>query len=247
MDFIRAHQLNIMLVMIGGVGILALMTMMPKFVARRKKIILTLMEIASLVLLIFDRFSYIYDGNATRLGGIMVRVSNGLCYLMFLFIPFLATHFIHDMLHSDAGIEKPPMRLLICDAIFVVGSVLLAVSQFTGLYYTFDAGNSYKRAPLNFISYIIPFLMVVLQESVILQYRSKIRSRLALALAAAIIMPVFAAILQFLIYGVSFMSVTMAVVVAFFFIYSLCSLGEDMDNARKRELEFYKEAKKVTP
>ncbi len=242
MDFIRAHQLDIMLIMCGSVGILAIMTLMPKFVTRRKKVILMLMESASLLLLVFDRLSYVYRGDESRLGGIMVRVSNGMCYLLILFIPFLVTHFIRDMFQTEGNMEKLPKRLYVCDILFGIGAALVAVSQFTGLYYTFDEHNKYQRAPLNFVSYIVPLFLVIIQESVVLQYRKKVRRKLVLALAISIILPTVASVFQFIFYGISLITVTMAVVVAVFFIYVLCSLGEDMERARKHEIEFYKEA-----
>lgn len=241
MDFIRAHQLDLMLILSGCMGILAVMTMMPKFVTRRKRAILMLMEIGSMLHLNFDRLSYIYNGDSSRLGGIMVRVSNGMCYLLILFILFLATHFIRDVFQTDANFERIPKRLLLCDVLFGAGAVLLTVSQFTGLYYTFDESNLYKRAPFNFISYIVPFLMIIILETLVFQYRSKFR-RLAMALGISLFFPLLAAISQIFLYGLSFISMTMAIVVAFFFVYILCALGEDMDNARQREIRLCKEA-----
>ena len=79
MDFIRAHQLSIMLFLSGSCGILAAMTLMPKFMSYKRRSILALMEVESMFLLIFDRLSYIYRGDTSELGGFMVRLSNGMC------------------------------------------------------------------------------------------------------------------------------------------------------------------------
>ena len=51
---------------------------------------------------------------------------------------------------------------MLCDIVFFAGTAMLIVSQFTGLYYTFDAQNVYHRAPLFPLSYLPPMLIVLL-------------------------------------------------------------------------------------
>ena len=58
MDFLRENQLNIMLYMSGVCGVLAILSMMPKFMSRRRRSILALMEFCSMLLLNFDRLAY---------------------------------------------------------------------------------------------------------------------------------------------------------------------------------------------
>ena len=243
MNFLRIHQLDVMTFLSGCCGILAIMTLMPKFVSHRKRIILTSMELASMFLLIFDRLSYIYRGDTSFKAAFTVRLSNGMCYLLILFIPYLVTHFIKDICRSDIHLERPPKRLLICDIIFALGVLLLIVSQFSGLYYTFDSQNQYQRSSANFLSYIFPFFIVFLQESVIIQYRRKLKRNLVLLLAVGNLLPTIAAVLQYFFYGLSLISMTMVIVVIILYIYVVCSLGEEVEQARVNEIEFYKKAR----
>ena len=240
MEFLRVHQLDAMTFLIGCCAILAVMTMMPKFMSHRRRIILTLMELASMFLLIFDRLSYLYRSDAGFAAGFTVRLSNGMCYLMMLFIPHLVTHFIRDLCRTEICLTRLPKRLFVCDVIFAAGVLLLIVSQFTGLYYTFDAQNRYYRSSTNFISYLFPFLIVLLQESVIIQYRAKLKRNLVLFLVVGNLLPAVAAVLQYKFYGLSFISMTMVFVVIVFYIYVVCSLGEEVEQARVKEIEFYK-------
>lgn len=244
MDFLRTHQLDVMTFLIGCCAILAVMTMMPKFMSRRRRVILTSMELASMFLLIFDRLSYLYRSNTGFAAGLTVRVSNGMCYLMILVIPYLVTHFIRDLCLTDINLERPPKRLIVCDVVFAVGVILLIVSQFSGLYYTFDAQNQYHRAPANFLSYVFPFLIVLLQETIIIQYRSKLKRNLFLSLMIGNLLPIVAAILQYKFYGLSLISMTMVLVVIVFYIYVVCSLGEEVEQARVNEIEFYKKTQR---
>ena len=189
MAWIRAHQLSIMLFMSGICGILAFLTLITDSLSGGRKGILTLMELSSMLLLLFDRASYLYRGDASELGFLMVRISNGLVYFLVLFIPFLVTQYLKDLYQKDGHLQAPLKRFLICDILFAAGSILIIVSQFTGLYYTFDAQNYYHRAPGNALSYLGPLLIVLLQESVILQYRKQLNRYLVLALALSIALP----------------------------------------------------------
>ena len=244
MNFIRTHQLSVMLFLSGSLGILMIMTLLPKFMSYKRRSILALMEFASMMLLIFDRLSYLYRGDVSSYGGLMVRLSNGMCYFLMLLIPLLVTHFMQDLYLNEGKLEKTPVGLRICEGLFVIGTVLIIVSQFNGLYYTFDDQNRYVRAPGNIISYFVPFLVVIIQELVILQNRGRLRRSLENALMLSIALPSIAALIQFFCYGISLMSITTVVVVIVFYVYTLSSLGEEVGNARLREIEFYKAAQK---
>ncbi|MBR3224909.1 MAG: HD-GYP domain-containing protein [Atopobiaceae bacterium] len=244
MDFIRAHQLDMMLFLSGSCGILAVMTLMPRFLSVKRRSILLMMELASMMQLIFDRLSYEFRGNESLFGGFMVRISNAMTYFLILLILLLVSYFIKDLCMNEGGLKELPKRLRVCDVLFVIGTMLIIVTQFTGLYYTFDAHNNYQRAAGNVFSYVLPFLMVIIQESVLIRYGSKLNRKLVYALAISIILPTFAAIIQFFNYGVSLISMTLVLVVNVFFVYTLTALGAEVGQARTREIEFYKEAQK---
>ena len=242
MDFIRAHQLDMMLFLSGSCGILAIMTLMPRFLSVKRRSILALMELSCMMQLIFDRLSYLYRGNPTGFGGFVVRVSNAMTYFLILLILLLVAYFIRDLCLNEGGLARPPRRLMACDALFFIGTSLIVVTQFTGLYYTFDGQNNYQRAPGNLISYIAPFLMAIIMESVLMQYGERLKRRLVYALAICIVLPTAAAIIQYFNYGISLISMTLVLVVNVFYVYAITSLGAEAGEARNRELQFYKEA-----
>ncbi|MBP5617533.1 MAG: hypothetical protein J6X61_00090, partial [Clostridia bacterium] len=242
MTFLQEHQLNIMLFLSGSCGILAVMTLMPKFMSRLRRILLASMEAASMFLLLFERMSYLYRGDPSPWGGVMVRVGNGMTYFLTLLIPFLVTRFMWDIYRKEGGLTKYPVRLRLCDALFAVGTALIVLTQFTGLYYTFDEQNRYQRAPLNFISYVFPFLVVFLQEWVVLQHRKRLKPSLVIALMISLILPTIASVVQFFLYGLSLISITTVVVVTVFYVHALCSLGEEVDRAKCHEVALHREA-----
>ena len=243
-EFLRTYQLDIMMFMCGMCGILAVMTLLTRSLPRKTKIILAGMEISAMLLLLFDRFSYIYRGDTSTLGFWMVRIGNGAVYALSLVIPFFVTRYLEDMYLNDFKIGRTPKMLVAADAAFFVGIVLVAVSQFTGLYYTFDADNNYQRAPLNILCYMAPLFIVLMQEWSILKYRKKMKRSLAHSMLTSIALPMLSSVLQFLFYGVSIINMVTALVVCVFYTYALNYLSEAAERAKEHELEYYKEGQK---
>ena len=148
-DFLKTHQLNIMLYMSGICGILVVLTLMTKTLSSRRRRILALLEAAAMLLLIADRYAYIYRGDPSTLGFWMVRISNFLVYFLTLYITHSITLYLFDLFRNEGRLRTIPKRLYLCEILFAAGVVLLVISQFTGLYYTFDAQNTYQRARWN--------------------------------------------------------------------------------------------------
>ncbi|MBP5194222.1 MAG: hypothetical protein J6126_05780, partial [Clostridia bacterium] len=243
MELIAKYQLDIMLFMCGMCGILAVMTAVTKSLPKHTKLILFLMEISAMFLLLFDRFAYIYRGDVTDLGFVMVRVSNCAVYLLSLFIPYLVTRFVNDICINEVGLKKTPALLVAADIVFGVGMALVVVSQFTGLYYTFDANNNYQRAPLNVLCYAAPLIIVILQELTIFRNRKKVKKNIVLSIMISIALPMAASVLQVFVYGVSLINMTTALIVCIFYTYTLTFLSEAADRAKTREIEFYKQGR----
>ena len=244
MAFLRTHQLSLMLFMSGACAILACTTLFIEALPQRRKSILSLMELSAMLLLLFDRFSYLYRGNAGDLAYVMVRVCNGMVFFLAIMIPHLVTQYLKDVYRDEAGLRTLPLPLRICEVLFVLGTALIVVSQFTGLYYTFDAQNTYHRAPTYTLSYLAPILMILLQELTILQKRDCLNRRLAAALMAGIAIPAAFALMQIFTYGVSLSNMTTVFTVITFHIIALDRLSRDVKKARANELESYREAER---
>ena len=244
MELLREYQLDIMLFMSGMCGVLAIMTIIIRSLPRKTKTILALMELSAMFLLLFDRLSYIYKGDASELGYYMVRIGNGMVFLFSLVLPFLATRYINDMLKNEAKLKKTPFQLKIADISFGMGVALLAVSQFTGIYYTFDENNFYHRSPLFIFCYVFPFLIVLMQEWTIIQYRKTINKWLAGSLVICLVLPTIMSVLQIFFYGLSLGNMTMAFTILVFYTYALNYLSESAEKAKKHELDSLKESQK---
>ena len=80
-EFLRQHQLNIMLFLTGICSVLTLLSFFTRSMPKKRRHAIMFLELYGALLLIFDRFAYIYRGNPSELGWWMVRISKFCVYL----------------------------------------------------------------------------------------------------------------------------------------------------------------------
>ena len=187
--------------------------------------------------MIADRFAYIYRGDESTTGFYMVRVCNFLVFFFLLVIQHSSNWYLSDMCQNTEEIGKIPMRLRINEVILAVGVILLIISQFTGLYYTFDESNRYQRSSAYIISYIIPFCVWVIEFSVILHFRKKISRLMFYTLAVFTVCPIIAAVMQFFMYGLSLTNIAIVAMTAALCVVEIIRNGQELNAAHEREKE----------
>ena len=106
------------------------------------------------------------------------------------------------------------------------GAAMLVYALQSGLYYTFDETTNYHRAPWNAVCYVVPLLIVILQEVSIFRYGKRINRRLARSMIVSIALPTIASIFQIFAYGLSLINMTTALVVCVVYTYALSFLSE---------------------
>ena len=172
-DLIRENQMDIMLALCSVCFMMALMLLITRFLPLRRKLVLINMEILATLLLAFDRMAYIYSGGLDRTAYVMVRVSNFMVFFLTSGIVFGFNLFLLDLLDVGVDGKKAPFRLKLVSFLAVIGMLLVIVSQFTGLIYSFDGNNRYYRGPGFLLSYVVPVICPIIQYTVILQNRKK--------------------------------------------------------------------------
>ena len=108
MQFLRDYQLDIMLVLIGIVGMLIFFTLISKALSGRRRLSMIGLETSVMLLLICDRLAYIYRGDVSTLGYWMVRVSNFMVFSMSLFTLFAFTVYLADLYMNEGGMTRMP-------------------------------------------------------------------------------------------------------------------------------------------
>jgi hypothetical protein len=109
-------------------------------------------------LLVWDALAYLYRGNTSEAGYYMVRLSNFFVFVcnssVSFFFCFYVCEFIKQsrlsftlLLNPKASVKAGiPVQLFIVIFLCLAGIVLTVVSQFTNLFYYFDANNIYHRS-----------------------------------------------------------------------------------------------------
>ena len=243
-SFVSKHQLNIMLFLSGSCAIMTVMTVMTKSLPPNRRRILALLELAAVLLLLFDRFAYLYRGDVSLTGYWVVRISNFMVYYLTLYLMHEVTLYLIDLYSGKKIQDKSLERLRFCELLFAVGTLLLFISQFTGLYYTFDKLNRYQRAPGNFICFIIPLLISFLQFSVVLHLRKKMSKAIVLSLMLNAVVPIIASVVQLFVYGLSLTNITIVGMVIILHLNALIDLNEEVEHARQTEITVYRAAQK---
>lgn len=243
MEWSRQFQSDIMLLLSGVCGAISFFVYMTYTMTKKRKSSLMLMELSAMFLLIADRRAYIHRGDVSSLGWVMVRLSNFLVFFLTAFVLFGFNMYLIDLMTNEGGLERPPKRLRLVRILALAGMALVVISQFTGLYYTFDEMNRYQRAPGFIFSYLIPLSILLLQMSVIIQNYKRLRRSIALSLILFTSVSLVAAVLQLFLYGVSLTNITIVAMAALLYVLTLKDMNREVEHARKREIEFYKEEK----
>ena len=243
MEFLKAHQLNIMLFMSGMCGILAFLSLISRMLAPKRRRILTLLESAAMILLIADWYAYYFRGDPSQAGFWMVRISNFLSFFMMLFMIHEVTLYLCELFRNEAKMKAIPRRLPVCEALFAAGVLLLIVSQFTGWYYSFDETNTYHRGPANIISFLLPAVIVLLQLSTVAQHRKKLSRLMFISLVINAAVPMAASIIQIIFYGLSLVNMSFVGVAIVLYVFVIIDMNRTARKSREMELEFYRREK----
>jgi len=244
MTFIHAHQLNIMLVFTGVNAAMVVMLFFTKALTARRRSVFILLESALFFLVLFDRLAYIYSGNLSRNGRVMVRVSNFIVFFITPAIVYLFNMYLWDLLTDEGQMRAIPTRLKVSGVMAILGMILSVIAAFTGLYYVFDEYNHYHRASGFIISYIFPVVAPMLQLSVIYQYRKLFGKLIYSSLVLFIVAPITASIIQIFAYGLSLTNITLATTGMFLYIFAYLNINEEIERAHKTEIDFLRDEQK---
>lgn len=132
------------------------------------------------------------------------------------------------------------LMLVLCGVCIIIGMILVVISQFTGLYYTFDESNTYQRAPGFIVCYLVPIVTLLLQLSVFAAHHQDIRSTTVFPLSLFTVLPLIAAVVQVFAYGVSLVNLTIPLAAVLLYVYSIDQLNEQADRAQRLEIEYLK-------
>ena len=245
-EFIRQHQLNIMLILSSICLLLALFSCLTKSISKKKRIGLLITESSAAIMLLADRLAYIYRGNESRLGWFMVRASNFTVFFFTLFIIYAFNIYLEDLFATKSTSGRIPKRLHSVGIFVAAGILMLIISQFTGWYYTFDSTNHYVRGPLFILCYIIPLLALAIQLSSIFDLYYQLSRGIRISLLFFTIMPIAASIGQIFTYGISLTNISIVGAAVLLYIFALIDINDTADRANRLEIEYLRKSREST-
>ena len=235
-NWIQDNQMNIMLALCAICAMMAIILLFTKFLSRRRQWSLILMELIAAALLGFDRAAYIYKGNTSHTGYVMVRLSNFMVFFLTSGIVLGFNLYLIDLLRTNANLKKMPLRLKAVNIGAAIGMALVVVSHFTDFYYYFDEENNYHRGPGFLISYFIPVLFPLVQFTVIFKYRKAFSKLIYTSLVLYIFMPIIVGIIQIFAYGLSIVNMAMVLVSVSLYIFTYLDINKTVEKMHEIEV-----------
>ena len=225
----RYEIVNSILLLWGSLfcGVAGLSFWIKKSYKTEKKKWMHRMQFSASALLLCDGMAYLFEGRPGRLGCWMVHVSNfGVFFLVELTLLLFHRYICATLLTPEE--KRTLKRVKLVRAICWVGLALVVVSQFTGLYYTFDAANVYHRAVGYPISMCLPMLAMLLDAGLLMQYETRISSLMLLAMGSYFVLPLIAASIQAVHYGWALIDMAIGISMVLMFLVAAKEQNEEL-------------------
>ena len=214
--------------------IAALGMYLSRDVEHRKKKLMLYMQLCCAVLLGSDAAAWAFRGEAGSFGRSMVYSSNFLVFAFSDIVLLLYHVYLCECLFGTARQTAPGRRVRLGYAVCLLGILLVVLSQFTGLYYTVDAQNFYHRSAGYCISVLIPAAGMLLDLSLLVQYRKNIGHELFAAMCSYIALPLAALAVQLFYYGISLINIAFSISMLLMFLETLIAQSR---KAARQELQ----------
>lgn len=141
--------------------------------------------------------------------------------------------YLCDCLFAGEYEQKKIKRIPAVCVVVCIGMLLVIVSQFTGLYYSFNVNNFYHRNAMYPLSLIIPLLGGVIDFTLLIQYRKKVSQATFVCLLSYMILPMLAIIFLFFFYGISLVNIAINISMIFMFIVATVEQSRELNNKEK--------------
>ena len=202
----------------------------------KKRKWLLLMQIFTALLLFNDAFAYIFRGHPGMTGYYMVRISNFMVFALSNVVLFFFHVYVCSYLFPD-GDGRNIRRARSVSYICAIGVVLVILSQFTNLYYYFDADNFYHRNTGYFISLLFPVTGMFIDLSLLLQFHGNVRKKIFISMLSYIVLPLVAAAVQTFWYGVSLVNLSIGIAMICMYVASTSEQNWEMYQLLKKKTE----------
>ena len=217
--------------LIAGVGMI-----LSKNFDRRKRLWMILLQFATAVLLLSDATACIFRGWTGIFGYWIVRISNFIVFLDNNIILYLFHRYVCSFIFTEQE-ERTLKRATFINILCAVAVALVIISQFTDLYYYYDAQNVYHRSEGFIISIFIPVTGMMVEMSFLIEYRKKLSNITISSLGSYIILPIVAAIIQFYFYEISLIDIAVCNSMIVMYITVIGEQDRKLNNLEQKQIK----------
>ena len=201
---------------------------------REKRWYLILMESFASMLLLMDAMAHIFSGYPGVLSSVMVRISSFLVFLLS-DVVLLCFH-IYVCVYLFSKRERRTLKRVKAGyVIAAVEAAFVVISQFTHWYYYIDGDNCYHRAPLYIMSILLSAASLLIDLTLLLQYKKRVSRKLRFSMLSCIVLPAVAAAVQVFWYGMSLIDFSVGISMIIMFIVTMTELNQEMYQLISRE------------
>ena len=201
---------------------------------REKRRYLILMESFASLLLLMDAMAHIFSGYPGVPGNVMVRISSFLVFLLS-DVVLLCFH-IYVCVYLFSKRERRTLKRVKAGyVIAAAGVAFVVISQFTHWYYYIDGDNCYHRAPLYIMSILFSAAGLLIDLTLLLQYKKRVSRKLLFSMLSCIVLPTVAAAVQAFWYGISLIDFSVGISMIIMFIVTMTELNQEMYQLISRE------------
>lgn len=221
MEILVQSQNDILKILAAVCLVLGCFSLIIRYRAHSMKYSLVGVEFGAAALMIADLFAQYYNGDESRFGFYAVRTACFFYYFLINFEILAFNRYIICLITGRGKLKEPPKGLKVCSLLSLSGIALIAVSQFTGVCYTFDSSNVYRRGSLFFLFFLITAASFVFQLINVVRFRKYISSSIRSALIVFMILPVISAVLRVFMRDFSILNMSIALTAIFQYIVAL--------------------------
>ena len=201
---------------------------------REKRRYLILMESFASMLLLMDAMAYIFSGYPGVPGSVMVCISSFLVFLLS-DVVLLCFH-IYVCVYLFSKRERRTLKRVKAGYVIAAAEVaFVVISQFTHWYYYIDGDNCYHRAPLYIMSILLSAAGLLIDLTLLLQYKKRVSRKLLFSMLSCIVLPAVAAAVQAFWYGISLIEFSVGISMIIMFIVTMTELNQEMYQLISRE------------
>ncbi len=203
----------------------------------RKKVIVAI-NTACGTMLMCEYLFYVFKGSTGSVNVAIMYIVNAAVYYLVVILTFFYAMLIAVRLFGKFNLNKDMpcrRRFIAVIVIAAIGEVLVTVSQFTGIYYYFDANNVYQRGPLFALSSIVPTVGTIIVASIVVEYRHEISVSQRLVLMSYLVLPFSGGLFQVLFYGTSLLHICMGISILLMFFENAINKDKEVIKASKTE------------